>query len=168
MRYSIVALISRELSPGELPTVWRFFNVIFAWFTANELRGVNYRPDAYVLEAPFNSMVSEVGTFLIAKVAKYLIDVDKLLEKSDMTFNSELFIQNIKEPVFIMHAEDDNIIPFKLGKQLFQVALKNSCDVKFFPFNKNLHLGHDNIYQADSFNDVVREIVSIVEKHIKA
>ena len=144
------------------------FNVIFAWCTANELRGVNYRPDAYVLEAPFNSMVSEVGTFLLAKVANFLIDVDKLLEESDMTFNSELFIQHIKEPVFIMHAEDDNIIPFELGKQLFQVALKNSCNVKFFPLPKKLHLGHDNIYKADSFNGIVTEIVAIVKEHKKA
>jgi len=135
---------------------------------ANELRGVNYRPDAYVLEAPFNSMISEVGTFLIAKGAKFLIDVDKLLEESDMTFNSESFIQDIKEPVFIMHAEDDNIIPFELGKELFQVALKHSCNAKFFPLGKNLHLGHDNIYKADSFNDIVREIVSTVNAHKKA
>ena len=120
-----------------------------------------------MLEAPFNSMVSEVGTFMLSKVAKNVIDVDKLLEESDMTFNSELFIQDIKEPVFIMHAEDDNIIPFELGKQLFQVALKNSCNVKFFPLEKKLKLGHDNIYKANSFNDIVREIVSNVNEHIK-
>ena len=107
-------------------------------------------------------MKDEVGTFLIAKAAKLIIDVNKLIEKADLTFNSESFIEHIQEPLFIMHAKDDKIIPYELGRQLYQVAITKSCDVKFFPFEKSLRLGHDNIYMADSFSDIVQEIISMV------
>ena len=137
-------------------------------FKANKLKDAIHRPDAYVLEAPFNSMKSEVGTFMIAHVMKFLINVDRLLEESDMTFNSELFIKNIREPVFIMHAEDDGVIPFELGKQLYHIAMNHSCDVTFFPFEGSLHLGHDYIYKADSFTKIVGDIVSKVNQCEKA
>ena len=109
-------------------------------------------------------MKDEVGTFLIAKGFKLCLNVDKILEKADLTFNSELFLQKITEPIFIMHAKDDGIIPYQLGRQLYQVAVNNSCNVKFFPFEKNLHLGHDYIYKAELFDDVVKEVVSSVNE----
>jgi len=134
------------------------------WFSANGVSGACVRPDGYVLEAPFNKMKDEVGTFLVAKGFKVCIDVNSILEKSDLTFNSEHFIQHIKEPIFIMHAKDDKIIPYELGRQLYHVAMKSSCKVKFFPFEKILHLGHDYIYKAEFFEDVVKEVVSSVKK----
>ena len=128
------------------------------------MRGTCVRPDGYMLEAPFNNMKDEVGTFIIAKGFKVCLDVDKILEKSDLTFNSEHFIQHIKEPVFIMHAKDDKIIPYELGRQLYNVAMNCSCNVKFFPFEKNLHLGHDYIHKAECFEDIVTEVVSSIKK----
>ena len=115
-----------------------------------------------MLEAPFNSMKAEVGTFWLAKLFKHILDVDKLIEDSDLSFNSELWIKSLEEPVFILHAKDDNVINFELGKRLFQVALEHSVRVKFFPFEKTLGLRHDDIYKADSFNAIIDEIVSTI------
>ena len=132
---------------------------------AYELRETIDRPDGFVLEAPFNSMKAEGGTFWLAKVFKHILDVDKLIEDSDLEFNSELWIKSLKEPVFILHAKDDNVINFELGKRLFQVALEHSVRVKFFPFEKNLRLRHDDIYKADSFNVIIDEITSVIRDH---
>ena len=133
-------------------------------FLASELKKLSDRPDGYVLEAPFNTMKDEVATFWIAKVFKLLIDVDKLIEKSCLTFNSEKFVQSIKEPISILHAQDDWVIPYKLGKRVYEAASKENSNAKFYSFEKNLHLGHDDIYKANKFDEVVKEIVSNVKE----
>ena len=109
-------------------------------------------------------MKDEVGTFLVAKGFKLLLNVDKIIENSNLTFNSADFIQQIKKPLFIMHAKDDNIIPYELGRQLYQIAENNSCNVKLFSFEKNLQLSHDYIYKADTFEDMINEIVKTVNE----
>lgn len=131
---------------------------------ANDVLQEKWRPDAYVLEAPFNKMVDEVESFAIAKPFKYLINIQTIIENIDLAFDNETLIKNIKEPIFIMHAEDDGIIPFRLGKRLFDVAETNSCNARFFPFEKCLHLGHDNIYSADQFQEVVKVIINTVKE----
>ena len=109
-------------------------------------------------------MVDEVESFAIAKPLKYLINIQTIIENIDLTFDNETLIKNIKEPIFIMHAEDDGIIPFRLGKRLFDVAETNSCNARFFPFEKCLHLGHDNIFSADQFQEVVQVIINTVKE----
>ena len=133
-------------------------------FLASELKKLPDRPDAYVLEAPFNTMKDEVATFWIAKVFKLLLDVDKLIEKSFLTFNSEKFVKSIKEPISILHAQDDWVIPYKLGKRLHEAASKENSKAKFYSFEKNLRLGHDDIYKANTFDEVVKEIVLNVKE----
>ena len=131
---------------------------------ASELKKLPDRPDGYVLEAPFNTMKDEVATFWIAKVFKLLLDVDKLIDKSLLSFNSEKFVQSIKEPISILHAQDDWVIPYKLGKTLYEAASKENYKAKFHSFEKNLHLGHDDIYKANTFDEVVKEIVLNVKE----
>lgn len=158
-------LLKKYIHPSSKVIVWgHSLGTGVTTKLANEVREACARPDGYVLEAPFNKMKDEVGTFLMAKGVKVCLDVDKIIEKSDLTFDSEHFIQHIKEPVFIMHAKDDKIIPYELGRQLYHVAMNSSCKVKFFSFEKNLHLGHDYIYKAEFFGDVVKEVVSSVKE----
>ena len=131
---------------------------------SNDLKESQERPDAYVLESPFSSMKDEVGTFQAAKGLNLLMDVNKLIEDSDLSFDSANVIQHIKEPIAILHAKDDKIVPFELGEKLYQAALNHSCNVQFFPFEACLGLGHENIYKAESFQDVVKEIISSLNK----
>ena len=46
----------------------------------------------------------------------------KLLLKDK--YNSEKKIKNIKTPILIMHGKRDNIVPFYMGKRLFEIANK--------------------------------------------
>ena len=109
-------------------------------------------------------MKEDMATFLAAKLFKFFLDVDILIDKAELIFNSEDHIQFISEPISILHAQDDGIIPFELGRRLHEAASKENPKAKFYSFDKNLRLGHDNIYQADSFNDIVKEIVMNVEQ----
>ena len=60
-------------------------------------------------------------------------------------------IKNIKSPILIMHGKVDNIVPFYMGKKMYELA--NQPKYSYFPkydnhmmeFNENL-LNHKKIY----------------------
>ena len=54
----------------------------------------------------------------------------KLLLKDK--YESDKKIKNIKSPILIMHGEEDQIVPFWMGKKMFQMA----NEPKFFYFPK--------------------------------
>ena len=66
-----------------------------------------------ILETPFTSMVA-------AGKSKYPIFPIKLLLKDK--YESDKKIKNITSPVLIMHGEEDQIVPFWMGKKMFQMA----------------------------------------------
>ena len=66
-----------------------------------------------ILEAPFSSMI-EAGK------DKYPILPVKWLLKDK--YESSNKIKNIKTPILIMHGKVDNIVPFKMGKKMYELA----------------------------------------------
>jgi len=88
-----------------------------------------------ILESPFTSMVD-------AGASKYPIFPIRLLLKDKYESNKK--IKNIKSPILIMHGEADKIVPFWMGKKMFQLA--NEPKYSYFPkyddhmmeYNENL------------------------------
>ena len=66
-----------------------------------------------ILETPFTSMV-DVGK------NKYPFFPVSLLLKDK--YESDKKIKNIKSPILIMHGEADKIVPFWMGKKIYQLA----------------------------------------------
>ncbi len=66
-----------------------------------------------ILEAPFTSMV-DMGQKI------YPIFPVKFLLKDK--YESKNKIKNIKSPILIMHGEVDKIVPFRMGKKMFELA----------------------------------------------
>ena len=77
-----------------------------------------------ILESPFTSMTSAAKNIYPWLPVKYLLK-DK--------YDSEKKIKNIKIPILIMHGKKDNIVPFKMGKKLYDLA----NNPKFFYFTEN-------------------------------
>ena len=48
-------------------------------------------------------------------------------------YDSEKKIKNLQIPILIMHGKKDNIVPFKMGKKLYDLA----NNPKFFYFTEN-------------------------------
>jgi len=66
-----------------------------------------------ILESPFTSMV-DVGK------SKYpYLPVRALLKDK---YDSDKKIKNISSPILIMHGKIDNIVPFKMGKKMYELA----------------------------------------------
>ena len=88
-----------------------------------------------ILESPFTSMVA-------AGKSKYPIFPIKLLLKDK--YESDKKIKNIKSPILIMHGEVDKIVPFWMGKKMFELANEpkfsyfSKYDDHMMEFNKDL------------------------------
>ena len=88
-----------------------------------------------ILESPFTSMVD-------AGASKYPIFPIRLLLKDK--YESDKKIKNINSPILIMHGEADRIVPFWMGKKMYELA--NKPKYSYFPkyddhmmeFNKDL------------------------------
>ncbi len=88
-----------------------------------------------ILESPFTSMID-------AGKSRYPIFPISLLLKD--RYESDKKIINIKSPILIMHGEADKIVPFRMGKKLYELA--NQPKYSYFPkyddhmmeYNENL------------------------------
>ena len=88
-----------------------------------------------ILESPFTSMVA-------AGKSKYPIFPIGLLLKDK--YESDKKIKNIKSPILIMHGEADTIVPFWMGRKMYELA--NEPKYSYFPkyddhmmeYNENL------------------------------
>ena len=79
-----------------------------------------------ILETPFTSMVDAAKTFYP------YIPVSLLLKDK---FDNKSKINNINTPILIMHGEADQIVPFFMGKKMYEIA----NEPKYSYFTK-----HDN------------------------
>ena len=66
-----------------------------------------------ILETPFTSMIDAAKTFYP------YIPINLLIKDK---FENEIKIKNIFSPILIMHGEKDQIVPFKMGKKIFEIA----------------------------------------------
>ena len=103
----------------------------------------------------FNSIILESPYTSMEKAAKiyYLYLPVKLLLKDK--YNSEKKIKNIKTPILIMHGKRDNIVPFYMGKRLFEIANKPK---KFLQVEEDDHML--------TFNDnLLSEVKNFINKY---
>ena len=132
------------------------------------------RPVGYILEAPFNTMdsvislISENGTGLfgwtmgtIGKIFNYFFNTAEMLKNRDLKFDNEKCLLDVKEPVIILHAQDDAVVPFQLGKKLYLNSFTTSEDMQFFAFEAEHKLGHDNIYRCNNLSHVMKCVSSM-------
>ena len=76
-----------------------------------------------ILESPFTSMVD-------AGKSKYpILPIGLLLKDKYENFKK---VQNINSPILIMHGEKDSIVPFFMGKKIYELANQP----KFYYFSK--------------------------------
>ena len=68
-----------------------------------------------ILETPFTSMIDA------AKIFYPYIPVNLLLKDK---FENYKKIKNINSPILVMHGEKDQIVPFSMGKKIYEIANK--------------------------------------------
>ncbi|XP_053836498.1 protein ABHD12B isoform X2 [Vidua macroura] len=125
-----------------------------------EERGVQV--DAVVLESPYTNIRDAAANIPITKIYRQLPGFEYLIldsmARAGMFFRSDENVKVLDCPLLILHAEDDGVLPPKLGHKLYETALeayKDKSKVKFITFPPELGLGHDYI----SFNPELPALV---------
>ena len=99
-----------------------------------------------ILESPFTSMIEAGKT-------KYPFFPVKLLLKDK--YESDKKIKNIKSPILIMHGEVDGIVPFWMGKKMYELA----NEPKYYYFSK--YDDHMMEYNEKLLNELKKFINSL-------
>ncbi|XP_033126673.1 lysophosphatidylserine lipase ABHD12-like isoform X2 [Anneissia japonica] len=119
-------------------------------------------PTGLILESPFNSLHDAALNHPLALPWRIFPYFDTLFTQPFMPmsqhFQSNRNLQHVKCPIHILHAEDDLIVPHKLGKVLYNdvKATGSSELVKFHTFDGKMGHGHKYICEAEHFKDLLK------------
>uniref|UniRef100_A0A672R0U7 Lysophosphatidylserine lipase ABHD12 n=1 Tax=Sinocyclocheilus grahami TaxID=75366 RepID=A0A672R0U7_SINGR len=121
-------------------------------------------PDALILESPFTNIREEAKSHPFSMVYRYLPGFDWFfldsITANDIRFASDENVNHISCPVLILHAEDDTVVPFQLGKKLYDLAAQskslNGHKVQFIPFPSSLGYRHKFIYKSPQLPNILR------------
>lgn len=101
---------TRGIEKGKIITMGRSLGgSIAAWLAARK------DPAAAIIESSFTSAAQLAADLYPWLPVRWLIKYD---------YNTIAYLQNIKAPVFMAHSRDDEIVPFRHGKILFEAARK--------------------------------------------
>jgi len=124
-------------------------------------------PAGLVLESPFNNIYDEVRNHKMCWVWSKMPWFDwfftESLEANDISFVTDQRIAVIDCPIMILHAEDDAVVPFKLGRTLYETALQTRGEdcraIQFETFSAELCYGHKYICRDPGLPDIFRKFV---------
>lgn len=121
------------------------------------------QPLGLILESPFNNMKEEISEFPLAKMFKYLpwfhvTVVEPMAE--NFHFETDKYICGINVPIMILHAQDDRVVPFRLGYKLYETATEcrhgSQGNVVFHAFGGEKKFGHKYVTRANDLHDKLR------------
>ncbi|XDV43083.1 hypothetical protein PO909_011629, partial [Leuciscus waleckii] len=124
-------------------------------------------PDSLILESPFTNIREEAKSHPFSMVYRYLPGFDWFfldsITANDIRFASDENVKHISCPVLILHAEDDTVVPFQLGKKLYDLAAQskslNGHKVQFIPFSSALGYRHKFIYKSPQLPNILRYVL---------
>ncbi|TNM99362.1 hypothetical protein fugu_012395 [Takifugu bimaculatus] len=102
--------------------------------------------------------------YLEPEVYRYLPGFDwfflDAITANNIRFASDENVNHISCPLLILHAEDDNVVPFHLGKKLYLKAAQSKSlsghKVQFVPFPSSLAYRHKFIYRSPELPNILR------------
>nr|XP_040035436.1 lysophosphatidylserine lipase ABHD12 [Gasterosteus aculeatus aculeatus] len=124
-------------------------------------------PHAVILESPFTNIREEARSHPFSKVYRYLPGFDwfflDAITANDIRFASDENVKHISCPVLILHAEDDAVVPFHLGKKLYEAATRSQKlqghKVQMVPFSSALGYQHKFIYRSPELPNILRDFL---------
>ncbi|XP_016379184.1 monoacylglycerol lipase ABHD12-like [Sinocyclocheilus rhinocerous] len=131
-------------------------------------------PDSLILESPFTNIREEAKSHPFSMVYRYLPGFDWFfldsITANDIRFASDENVNHISCPVLILHAEDDAVVPFQLGKKLYDLAAQskslNGHKVQFIPFPSSLGYRHKFIYKSPQLPNILSDFLSAPHPHV--
>ncbi|XP_055383385.1 lysophosphatidylserine lipase ABHD12 isoform X3 [Condylostylus longicornis] len=126
-----------------------------------------YGPKGLMLESPFTNIRDELKSYPMAFLFRFLpwfdYTIANPLYANSLRFESDQHINEFRQPVMILHAEDDYVVPFHLGYKLYRIALdlrgRSWGPIEFHRFDSSLKLGHKHICRASNLPDIIKTFI---------
>ncbi|XP_035388850.1 lysophosphatidylserine lipase ABHD12 isoform X1 [Electrophorus electricus] len=130
-------------------------------------------PAAVILESPFTNIREEAKSHPFSMVYRYLPGFEwfflDAITANDIRFASDENVNHISCPVLILHAEDDTVVPFPLGKKLYNMAAQSKSlsghKVQFVPFQSSLGYRHKFIYRSPQLPHILSDFLGTTHPH---
>ncbi|XP_050529428.1 lysophosphatidylserine lipase ABHD12-like isoform X2 [Daktulosphaira vitifoliae] len=123
-----------------------------------------------ILDAPFSKLSEAIEEFPLAKLYNFLPWFGYFfvypIAENGFVFNTEENLKYTKMPILILHAHDDIIVPYKLGKKLFDHLSKYRVNstTELISYDSKLKYSHFFIYKD---KDLGNKIKKFMDKSIK-
>jgi len=134
----------------------------------SSLKKEDLYPAGLVLETPFTSVTDVIKNHPIYKFYSFLPWCDATLlepfRTNGMDFNSKMYITDVDCPIMILHAEDDEFIPFQIATELYFTAINNrnltyQGEVTYHLYGPDGY-GHMLLYLAPELPNQVKDFLS--------
>ncbi|XP_046884922.1 lysophosphatidylserine lipase ABHD12 isoform X2 [Hypomesus transpacificus] len=130
-------------------------------------------PDSLILESPFTNIREEAKSHPFSMVYRYLPGFDwfflDAISANDIHFSSDENVNHISCPLLILHAEDDTVVPFHLGKKLYNIAAQSKSlsghKIQFIPFPASLAYKHKFIYRSPELPHILSDFLGSSHPH---
>uniref|UniRef100_A0A8C0JBG7 Abhydrolase domain containing 12, lysophospholipase n=1 Tax=Chelonoidis abingdonii TaxID=106734 RepID=A0A8C0JBG7_CHEAB len=141
---------------------------VFDWIKARTSNSdVKTPPDALILESPFTNIREEAKSHPFSVIYRYFPGFDwfflDTITMSGIKFANDENVKYISCSLLILHAEDDPVVPFHLGKKLYNIAAPSRSfrdyKVQFVPFHRDLGYRHKYIYRSPELPRILREFL---------
>ncbi|XP_067627025.1 lysophosphatidylserine lipase ABHD12 isoform X2 [Eurosta solidaginis] len=124
-------------------------------------------PRGVILEAPFTNIRDEIRMHPFARPFKDLpwfdMTISRPMYTNSLRFESDQHIAEFRQPIMILHAEDDYVVPFELGYKLYRRALdtrgKTWGPVEFHRFSGDAAYGHKYLCRAPELPSLVKQFI---------
>lgn len=124
-------------------------------------------PRGVILESPFTNIRDEIRLHPFSRPFRSLPWFDFMISQpmfqNMLRFESDKHIYEFPQPVMIVHAEDDVVVPFHLGYQLYRIALEKRNrswgPVEFHRFERSHGYGHKYLCRAPEIPKLVKSFV---------
>ncbi|XP_031832490.1 lysophosphatidylserine lipase ABHD12 isoform X2 [Nomia melanderi] len=128
----------------------------------------NIQPAGLFLEAPFNNIAEELSVHPLAQIFKHLPWFHWVIVEpfyyNNLRFESDEHIKNVQCSIMILHAEDDNVIPFSLGEKLYKAGINyhgnGTNQIQFTRIDSSHGLGHKYICRYEKLPNIIRSFVA--------
>lgn len=128
------------------------------------------KPKNLILESPFDTIANVVNDHPMAiyvkfKPLSYIFEtfyVDTLKVSEDVNFDTTLYLENLdKVHILIMHALDDLIIAYKLGRNLYNLVAKKygNKQVEMVTVDGEKGLGHLYLAKDDETLAIANKLI---------
>lgn len=157
----------REKAPGAKIYIWgHSLGSAAATYLALNLCHVQDLPAGLILDAPFTTIVDAAQNHPLAMPYRPIMPLFRyfVLENFEQKFSSEERMEHITCPILILHGQKDSIIPFYLGKKLYQKAIEKRSatesndggDVEFLDCEES---GHKNNWAFSKTTETLKRFI---------